>query len=335
MKVIYKKLLIYMVVVAMTFFVFVGDSCFGTNLRNWPAHIRQIEYISSADSIVQTALFYKPPIEKKVPLLVALHTWSGDYTQETSIPYAEWCINNKWVFIHPDFRGANKRPEATGSDKTVKDILSAVDYAVAKANVDSQRIYLVGCSGGGFSALLMAGRTTDIWAGVSAWVPISDLKAWYFECKKADIGYADDILKSCGGAPGTSFAVDFEYKSRSPITYLSGNLNLPLDINTGIKDGHTGSVAVSHSLRAFNLVASKDDRICEKDIQYFVEKAEVPPHLKKQVTDATYGDKIVLFRKSSGNSRITIFDGGHEIIYEAALNWLAKQKKLMDVRAKK
>ncbi len=335
MRIMYKKLLICNVVAVTAFFVFVADKCCGTTSQNWPANVRQIEFVSSADSTLQPALFYKPQTEKKVPLLVALHTWSGDYTQKTSIPYAEWCIENKWVFIHPDFRGPNKRPEATGSDKTVKDILSSVDYAVEKANVDSQRIYLVGCSGGGYSSLLMAGRATDIWAGVSAWVPISDLKAWYIECKKADRGYADDIFKSCGGAPGTSFAVDFEYKSRSPITYLSGNLNLPLDINAGIKDGHTGSVAVSHSLRVFNLAASKNDRIGEKDIKFFVEKAEVPPHLKKQVTDPAYGDKTVLFRKNSGNARITIFDGGHEIIYEAALSWLSKQKKVTDVRAKK
>lgn len=335
MRIMYKKLLICNVVAVTAFFVFVADKCCGTTSQNWPANVRQIEFVSSADSTLQPALFYKPQTEKKVPLLVALHTWSGDYTQKTSIPYAEWCIENKWVFIHPDFRGPNKRPEATGSDKTVKDILSSVDYAVEKANVDSQRIYLVGCSGGGYSSLLMAGRATDIWAGVSAWVPISDLKAWYIECKKADRGYADDIFKSCGGAPGTSFAVDFEYKSRSPITYLSGNLNLPLDINAGIKDGHTGSVAVSHSLRVFNLAASKNDRIGEKDIKFFVEKAEVPPHLKKQVTDPAYGDKTVLFRKNSGNARITIFDGGHEIIYEAALSWPSKQKKVTDVRAKK
>jgi len=335
MNVVYKKLLIYNVAAVTALFVFAGERCFGADLEDWPAQVKQIEYISSADSTLQPALFYKPQTEKKVPLLVALHTWSGDYTQKMSVPYAEWCIENKWVFIHPDFRGPNKRPEATGSDKTVKDILSAVDYAVAKANVDSQRIYLVGCSGGGYSSLLMAGRATDIWAGVSAWVPISDLKAWYFECKKAGRGYADDIFKSCGGAPGVSFAVDFEYKSRSPITYLSGNLNLPLDINTGIRDGHSGSVAVSHSLRAFNLVASKSDRINEKDIKYFVEKAKVPPHLKKQVTDPAYGDKRVLFRKSSRNARVTIFDGGHEIIYEAALNWLSKQKKGTDVKAKK
>ncbi|MHC4394737.1 MAG: alpha/beta hydrolase family protein [Planctomycetota bacterium] len=335
MKSMYNKSVFCAVVAAAVFFVFVYDRCYSTNLPNWPAQVSQIKYVSSADSTLQPALFHKPQTEKAVPLLVALHTWSGDYTQKTSIPYAQWCIKNNWVFIHPDFRGPNKRPEATGSDKAVKDILSAVDYAVAEANVDLRRIYLVGCSGGGYSALLMAGRAPDIWAGISAWVPISDLRAWYFECKKAGRGYADDIVKSCGGEPGMNFAVDFEYKSRSPITYLSGGVNLPLDINAGIMDGHTGSVAVSHSLKAFNRVASKNDRISEKDINYFVEKAQVPPHLKKPLTDSAYGDKAVLFRKSSGNARITIFDGGHEIIYKAALNWLTKQKKNTGINIKK
>ena len=62
----------------------------------------------------------------------------------------------------------------------------------------------------------MAGRAPDIWTGVSAWVPITDLNAWYFQCNK--IGYAHGIVKSCGGAPGDNPKVDLEYKKRSPIT---------------------------------------------------------------------------------------------------------------------
>ena len=333
MKLIYKKSFSYITIIA-ALFIFAGE-CKAPDLQDWPTQVRQIEYTSSVDSTLQPALFYKPRTQKPTPLLVALHTWSGNYTQKMSIPYAEWCIENDWVFIHPDFRGPNKRPQATGSDMAIKDILSAVDYALASANVDSKRIYLVGCSGGGYAALLMAGRAPDIWAGVSAWVPISDLKAWYYECKQAGRGYVDDIVKSCSGTPGTNLAVNFEYKSRSPITYLNSKLNLPLDINAGIRDGHTGSVPVSHSLKAFNLVASKNDRISEKDILYFVEKAEVPPHLKKSVSDASYGDKPELFRKTSANARVTIFDGSHEIIYEAALSWLAKQKKPTNAKVKK
>jgi alpha-beta hydrolase superfamily lysophospholipase len=209
----------------------------------------------------------------------------------------------------------------------VGDIVSAVEYAKGRAKVDSNRIYLVGASGGGYTSLLMAGRAPHIWAGVSAWVPISDLGDWYRECKKAGRRYANHIVKSCGGAPGASAEVDLEYKRRSPVTYLAKAKGLALDINAGIRDGHTGSVPVNHSLRAFNLVASEQDRVSEEDIKYFVEKAEVPANLKGGVRDATYGEKVPLFRRASGKARVTIFDGGHEIIFEAALSWLSQQRK--------
>jgi hypothetical protein len=35
----------------------------------------------------------------------------------------------------------------------------------------------------------------------------------------------------------------------------------------------------------------------------------------------------VVFRVSSANTRLTIFQGGHEILYAPALNWLAQQRK--------
>jgi pimeloyl-ACP methyl ester carboxylesterase len=296
--------------------------------EGWPQKIREIRYTSSADSTPQPAFFYTPKTKKAVPLLVALHTWSGNYRQKMSAPYAQWCIDKGWAFIHPNFRGPNRNPQATGSELVITDIISAVDYAKTHANVDTSRIYLVGVSGGGYTSLLTAARAPDVWAGVSAWVPITNLVDWYFECRKLKCEHADDIVKSCGGPPGTSPAIDLEYKKRSPSSYLNEAVNLPLDINAGIRDGHhSGGVPISHSLRVFNLVASEKDRISEEDIRYFVEKARVPPHLKKDLADPCYGRKAPLFRRTSGNARITIFDGGHEIVYEAALTWLAEQKR--------
>jgi len=328
MKSICEELLSFVTVAVLATSLLGSSKCRGEDTRVWPVEVKEIKYVSSADSTQQPALFYAPKSpEKTVPLLVALHTWSGDYTQKMSIPYAEWCIEKNWAFIHPNFRGANKNKQATGSELAVADIISAVDYAKSNANVDSRRIYLVGASGGGYTALLMAGRAPHIWAGVSAWVPIVDLRAWYFECKKAGRRYADEIAKSCGGTPGTNAVVDLEYEKRSPITYLHKAVNLPLDINAGITDGHTGSVPISHSLRAFNLVAFEMDRICEEDIKYLTEKAQVPPRLRMQLTDPAYGKKVPLFRRSSGKARVTIFDGSHEIIYEAAPTWLSKQTR--------
>ena len=295
----------------------------------WPEEVEEIKYHSDADSTMQPALFYASKTgSRAMPLLVALHTWSGGYRQKSSIPYAKWCIDKGWVFIHPHFRGPNRNKEATGSELVVSDIISAVNYARSNGNIDPNRIYLVGASGGGYTALLMAGRAPDLWAGVSAWVPISSLRDWYFECRKLKCGHADDIVKSCGGPPDTNTAIDLEYSKRSPVTYLKKAVGVRLDINAGIRDGHhSGGVPVNHSLRAFNLVAQVNDRISEAEIDYFVEKAQVPPHLKQELADTTYGKKRPLFRRSSETTRITIFDGGHEIIFDAALNWLSKQRK--------
>ncbi|MHC4122861.1 MAG: alpha/beta hydrolase family protein [Planctomycetota bacterium] len=292
-----------------------------------PEEVKKVRYLSSADNLKAPTLFYAPKTGKPVPLLVALHTWGGDYLQIISLDYANWCIENNWAFVHPNFRGPNRNPYATGSELVVKDILSVVDYAKANVNIDPNRIYLLGVSGGGHAALLMAGRAPEIWAGVSVWVPILDLKDWYFECKKSNLHYTDEIVKSCGGVPGQSPEVDLEYKKRSPVTYLKNAKGVKIDINAGIYDGHTGSIPISHTLEAFNILSGESDRISNEDVEYFVKKAKIPPHLKQDIHDPDYGNKQPLFRKMSGNTRITIFNGTHEIIYEAGLKWLGEQRK--------
>jgi len=283
---------------------------------------KEIKYKTSADKSMQSAMFYAPTSKEAVPLIVALHSWSANYKQKRYKDIETWCIRNGWAYIHPDFRGPNKKPEATGSELVVKDIVSAVEYAKTAANIDDSSVYLVGTSGGGYTALLMAGRHPEIWAGVSAWVPISDLKAWYNECKKSNKRYHKDIEASCGGAPGSSPAVDKEYAKRSPLNYLKNAKGLTLHINAGINDGHKGSVPISHSLLAFNEVAEPKDRLSKEDISFLVEKASVPTKLKSDISDPSYGTKKPLFRRTSGEATITIFDGGHELVAQAAIAWV-------------
>lgn len=294
--------------------------------RTWPEAVQEISYWSQADSTQQPALFYDSGSEHAKPLLVGLHTWSGDYRQTSSVPYANWCLQKDWVLVHPNFRGPNNRPEATGSELVVGDILSAVDYALENANVDTNRIYLIGSSGGGYTSLLMAGKTPQVWAGISAWVPIVDLKAWYYESLERQNKYAQDIVQSCGGPPGASDSVDAEYYKRSPIHVLSAAA-MPLDINAGIYDGHIGSVPISHSLRAFNAVAAPADTLDRQTMIFFEQQAHVPKHLQWQSTDPFYGEKPVLFRRMSRNARISLFEGGHDMIPNAALHWLSQQSK--------
>ena len=66
----------------------------------------------------------------------------------------------------------------------MQDVLDAAAYAARRTRRSIQAaVYLVGVSGGGHMALLMAGRVPDRWTAVSAWVPVSDLAAWHAECR--------------------------------------------------------------------------------------------------------------------------------------------------------
>jgi acetyl esterase/lipase len=298
----------------------------------WPPEVREVNLRSSLDGVQQPALFWQPPPGPPrdagpVPLLVALHSWSTDYANDMDEPLAHLCMARGWCFIHPQFRGPNRNPEAGGSDLVIQDIADAVAFACCSAAVDPERIYATGVSGGGYACLLAAGRLPAIWAGVSAWVPISDLRAWYYECRARGLDYASDIEAVCGGAPGQSPAVDAEYVRRSPIHYLNRARGVALDINTGIHDGHKGSVPVSHALRAFNAVAKPADRLGGSTIGRLTAEPEVPEGLRFASTDPDYGDRKVLLRRQSDKARVTIFEGEHEMLHEAAVNWLAGQRR--------
>lgn len=295
-------------------------------IKGWPPQVQDVKYLSAADNTLQPTLFYKPESDKPVPLLVALHTWNSGYMQPESA-YAKWCIARGWVFIHPDFRGPNNKPEACGSELMVKDILSAVDYAQKTANIDTDRIYLVGVSGGGHAAMLMAGRAPQVWAGVSAWCGIFDLNDWHRESQARKNNYASMIAKSCGGVPGDSAEVDAEYRKRSPSAWLGSANGVPVDLNTGIFDGHKGSVPVSHTLKAFNMLAAPADRLSDEEIAFITEKSQIPAPLQKEINDPLYARGKALFRRISNAARVTVFNGGHEIIHEAALAWLGQQRK--------
>ncbi|MEZ6048898.1 MAG: hypothetical protein R3C11_25630 [Planctomycetaceae bacterium] len=126
--------------------------------------------------------------------------------------------------------------------------------------------------------------------------------------------------------------VDAEYKARSPIHHLANARNLPLEISAGIHDGHTGSVEVSHSLRAFNVIAAALDQpqISEDLIETIVQTEDVPDNVP--VVDAHSSieenyPRAIHLRRSAGPSRVTIFEGGHEGLATAACDWLATHAK--------
>jgi len=301
-------------------------ACVGS-AHAWPPEVVTATFRSPADGSEQKTLLYMPPGDAPVPLLVAFHTWSNDYAQNES-PYAEWCIARGWAMLHPDLRGPSNRPGAAGSDLAIADLRAAIELARKSRAIDERRIYAVGVSGGGMMTLLAVARMPEVWAAGSAWVPVTDLVAWHAESRGRNNNYVADLERICGGPPGGSTDIDGQYAVRSAVVVLAKEkLDIPLDINTGIHDGHTGSVPVSHGLRAFNAVASPPDRIAETTIADMVTSRAVPAALRFSGTDRLYAARPVLMRHVSGHARITVFDGGHEILHEAALTWLESQAK--------
>ncbi len=297
----------------------------------WAESRKKVWIESSLDGTQQPSYVVLPdgfdPSGPPRPLVVSLHTWSNGVEQRFEV-LERSASQRGWIYLFPHFRGRNSSPDACGSPKAQQDILDAVDWALKTFPVDRQRIYLTGSSGGGYMAMMMAGKYPERWTAVSAWVGISDLTAWHE--RHAKDGYGAMLRKSCGGAPGESAEIDEQYRVRSAKTWLAGAAKVPLELAAGVHDGYTGSVPVRQTLEAFNLVARAQGaaEVSEKEIVEISRpdgRLEQPREADTQ-KDPDYGRAIYL-RRTAGKCRVTIFEGGHERLDEASLKWLSQHVK--------
>jgi dipeptidyl aminopeptidase/acylaminoacyl peptidase len=297
----------------------------------WKKAVREVTTVrirSSADGTLQPALYYDSGSAQAKPLLVVLHSWSEDYLQVYGIPYGLWAVQNDWVFIHPDFRGPFTNPKATASEPAIRDILDAVEYAKGRARVDPSRVYVAGFSGGAMAALVVVGRYPELWAGAVAWVPVYDLVQWYEDTRNARHGYAGQIASSCGGAPVPGTKAEAECRKRSPGTYLKNARGKAVQVYVaaGIQDRF---VPPGHALQAYNDLADEKDRFSEADLSFINRRHALPPRLKGGHSDELFsraGLDLLLERKSA-NVTLKVFDGGHDVVYNAGLKWLNGLRK--------
>ena len=289
---------------------------------------------SSADGSEQDCYFdASDDSGEPMPLLVALHTWSCSADEAACARVIGRTRKRGWAAICPNYRGPNETPQACGSDLAVQDIVDAVEFARSHARIDPKRIYVIGGSGGGHMALLMAGRHPEIWAGCAAFCPITDLARWHADSLGQKTPgrrerYARMMEKACGGTPARC---PEEYAARSPLTYLANPdvRSVPVMIVTGIHDGWMGSVPVGHAIRAFNALACPDKRISEADISAIELTQAIPEGLGGESADDPFYPAAtpLLFRRTSGNVRLTLFDAGHAGNAPAGYDFLSRQVK--------
>ena len=207
---------------------------------------KEIFIQSSLDGTFQPSLYYNAKGRQR-PLLVGLHTWSFDRFNQIKnmLPYAE-----KYDFnlLLPEFRGANLATNkdcvyACGSEYAKRDIKDAIDYAVNKEGADPNNVFLLGLSGGGHMALLMAGYCPEYFKAIGAYVPITDLKKW----TEQNAHYKKHVLACCNNS-------EDEMVSRSPVTYIDTIAKANVKIFHGKYDP---VVPVTHSMELYQQIFEK------------------------------------------------------------------------------
>lgn len=286
----------------------------------WDSAFELVEMESSSDGHRQKAYFYPSSSNIPKPLVVSLHSWSGNYAQND--PVAQLCKEKNLNYIHPNFRGANETAKACCSSFALEDMDAAIDYALEHANVDSSNILVMGGSGGGYAAIGLFMKSRHSIKKFSSWIPITDLVAWYRESGIRNNKYVGDILKCTSSDQELNLTIA---KERSPIfwpTPIEKLKQTELQIYTGIYDGIQGSVPITHSINFYNKVL-KDLGV--SDSSHYVsdqEKLQLLEFRQPLGDLGKIGDREICLKKSFKSLHLTIFEGKHEILTDVAFEQL-------------
>ncbi|MEI7584366.1 alpha/beta fold hydrolase [Runella sp.] len=293
-----------------------------------PDFLKKDSIQSSLDGNVQVFYFDKSTVTSPQPLVVELHSWSNSADSQKDMVAAQAHAKG-WNYIFPNFRGVNNHPKACCSEFVIADIDEAIDWALKNMKVDKKKIYIVGNSGGGYATMSMYMKSRHNIASFSAWSSISDLSTWYVESVERKNRYGPEIVK-CTGA-GEVFDAE-KAKERSPFywkTPLKKRKKSTLQIYAGIHDGYTGSVPISHSINFYNKLLTDAN---EKDKALYVSEADAATMLKTQTFPTqnpakTIENRAILYQKTSKKITLTIFEGTHEILKNAALDLIPNTHK--------
>jgi dipeptidyl aminopeptidase/acylaminoacyl peptidase len=109
------------------------------------------------------------------------------------------------------------------------DVAAVRAALVADGTLDPARTAVTGGSWGGYLALLAAGTQPDLWAAVTAIVPVADYVAAYEDEMESLKAFDRSLF---GGSPAE---VPEKYERASPLTYAA-SVRAPLLVMAGLND---------------------------------------------------------------------------------------------------
>jgi dipeptidyl aminopeptidase/acylaminoacyl peptidase len=210
-----------------------GDVLFGKKL----GEVEEIWYTSVDDLRIQGWIVKPPDFDpaRRYPLILSIHGGPHSmYNVGFNFAFQEHAAND-YVVLYTNPRGSTGYGSAFGNaiknaypGKDYDDLMKGVDEVIAKGYIDTENLYVYGCSGGGVLTAWIVGHTNRFAAASSncpvinwlSFVGTTDGAGWYRNFEK--LPWEDPS----------------EHLRRSPLMYV-GNVTTPTMLMTGVNDLRT------------------------------------------------------------------------------------------------
>jgi dipeptidyl aminopeptidase/acylaminoacyl peptidase len=199
--------------------------------------VEEIWYTSTDDFRIQGWIIKPPDFDpsRRYPLMLSIHGGPHSmYNVGFNFGWQEHAAND-YVVLYTNPRGSTGYGTDFGNaiknaypDKDYDDLMNGVDEVIARGYIDTDNMFVYGCSGGGVLTSWIVGHT-DRFAAASANCPVTN---W---------------LSFVGTTDGASWYRNFEHYPwedpsehlrRSPLMYV-GNVTTPTMLMTGVNDLRT------------------------------------------------------------------------------------------------
>lgn len=209
-----------------------------------PEHLVKAEVIryASFDGLEIPAIYYRPHQASEtepVPALVWVHGGPGGQSRQGFSPLIQYLVNHGYAVLAVNNRGSSgygktfyQMDDLNHGDKDLKDCIAGKDWLASQADIDGEKIGIIGGSYGGYmtmAALTFAPEEFDVGVnifGVTNWIrTLRSIPAWWESSRIA-------LYKELGD-PYSADSV--RLKAISPLFHTT-QVTKPLIVLQGAKD---------------------------------------------------------------------------------------------------